>query len=24
VGGRTTCWCPVCQKAALPRGRSRS
>jgi hypothetical protein len=24
VGGRTTCWCPDCQKAALPRGRSRS
>jgi len=21
VGGRTTCWCPGCQKAALPRGR---
>ena len=24
VGGRTTCWCPACQKAALPRRRSRS
>jgi len=24
VGGRTTCWCPVCQKVALPRGRTRS
>lgn len=24
VGGRTTCWCPVCQKAALPRRRVRS
>lgn len=24
VGGRTTCWCPVCQKAALPRRRTRS
>lgn len=21
VGGRTTCWCPCCQKAALPRRR---
>lgn len=24
VGGRTTCWCPNCQKAALPRRQSRS
>lgn len=24
VGGRTTCWCPNCQKATLPRRRSRS
>ena len=24
VGGRTTCWCPGCQKATLPRRRSRS
>ena len=24
VGGRTACWCPVCQKAALPRRRARS
>lgn len=23
VGGRTTCWCPVCQQAALPRRRAR-
>ena len=24
VGGRTTCWCPACQKAALPRRKVRS
>lgn len=24
VGGRTTCWCPRCQKAKLPRRRPRS
>jgi formamidopyrimidine-DNA glycosylase len=24
VGGRTTCWCPACQKPELPRRRSRS
>ena len=24
VGGRTTCWCPVCQKAVLPRRGVRS
>lgn len=23
VGGRTTCWCPACQEAALPRRRHR-